>query len=207
MRHVGVLGGTFNPIHLGHLLVGRAAAEAFGLDAVILLPCNVSPFKCAQSGQATGADRFEMIRLSVEGDPLFEPSALDLERGSISYAIDSIKALQKKFPQDRFSFIIGTDALRELDHWHTIDEMLTLCEFIAVERPGADAAVIVDHLAFSQAVRERLVARIIRGRLFDISSSEIRRRIAEGKSIRYLVCPAVESYIRSRGLYAATMEE
>jgi len=207
MRQVGIFGGTFNPIHLGHLLIGRAAAEAFGLDAVLLLPCNVSPFKCGQSGQATGADRLEMIRLSVEGDPLFEPCALDLERGGISYAIDTVKALQKRHPQDRFSFIVGTDALRELDHWHKIDEMLTLCDFISVERPGADAAVIVDRLAFSQEVRERLVARLVRGRLCDISSSEIRRRIAEGKSIRYLVCPAVETYIRSRGLYAATTEE
>lgn len=207
MRQVGIFGGTFNPIHLGHLLIGRAAAEAFGLDTVVLLPCNVSPFKCGQPGQATGTDRFEMVRLSVAGDPLFAPCALDLERGGISYAIDTVQALQKKFPQDRFSFIIGTDALRELDHWYKIDEMLTLCDFIAVERPGVDAAAIIDHLAFPQEVRERLVARVVKGRLFDISSSEIRRRIAEGKSIRYLVCPAVETYIRSRGLYAATMEE
>ncbi len=204
MKHIGILGGTFNPIHLGHLFIGRAAAEAFGLDSVLLMPCNVSPFKCGVPGLASGPDRLEMVRLSVAGDPLFEPSAIDLERGGISYAIDMVKALRALSPHDRFSFIIGMDALRELSHWHKIDEMLTLCDFITVARPGVDAPVAAAALAFPEAVRARLLERVIQGRLCDISSSEIRRRIAEGRSIRYLVCPAVEAYIRIRGLYAAT---
>ena len=206
MRHVGILGGTFNPIHLGHLFVGRAAAEAFGLDSVLLLPSNVSPFKLAQSGSVTGADRLEMVRLSVAEDPVFEPCALDLERGGISYSIDTVKALRERRPGDRFSFIIGMDSLRELSHWHRIGELLTLCDFITVGRPGVDVPVTAEALAFPPAVRERLLAGVIKGRPCDISSSEIRRRIAEGLSIRYLVCPAVEAYIRSRGLYAATKE-
>lgn len=206
MKRIGILGGTFNPIHLGHLLVGQAAAEAFGLDFVLLMPCNVSPLKCGRPGQATGADRLEMVRLSVADNPLFEPSAIDLERGGISYAIDTVKTLREKSPEDRFSFILGMDSLLELSRWHKIDEMLTLCDLITVERPGTDAAAAVAALAFPAEVRERLAAGIVRGRLCDISSSEIRRRIAEGKSIRYLVCPAVEVYIRSHGLYAATKE-
>ena len=204
MRHIGILGGTFNPVHLGHLFVGRAAAEAFALDAVLLTPCSVSPFKCGLPGLATGADRLEMVRLSVAGDPLFEPCSLDLERGGVSYAIDTVKALRERHPQDRFSFIIGMDSLRELGHWHKIGEMLALCDFITVARPGADAASAAAALGFPDDVRERLLARVIPGRLCDISSSEVRRRIAEGRSIRYLVCPAVEAYIRDRGLYAAT---
>lgn len=204
MKHMGILGGTFNPIHLGHLLIGRAAAEAFDLDSVLLVPCNVSPFKYGVPGLATGADRLEMVRRSVEGDPLFEICALDLERGGVSYAIDTVKALRESNPQDRFSFIIGMDALRELSHWHRIDEMLTLCDFITVGRPGVDVPVTAAALAFPDEVRTRLLAQMIQGRLCDISSSEIRRRIAEGRSIRYLVCPAVEAYIRDRGLYAAT---
>ena len=206
MGHIGVFGGTFNPIHLGHLFLGRAAAEAFGLDSVLLLPCSVSPFKRGLPGLATGADRLEMVRLSVADDPLFEPCALELERGGVSYAIDTVKALRERRPQDRLSFVVGMDSLRELSHWHRIDEMLTLCDIISVERPGVDAPVAAEALAFSPEVRARLLAGVIKGRLCDISSSEIRRRIAEGKSIRYLVCPAVEAYIRSRGLYAATKE-
>ena len=207
MGHIGILGGTFNPIHLGHLFVGRAAAEAFGLDAVLLLPCSVSPFKCGRPGQATGEDRLAMVRLSAEGDPLFEPCAMDVERGGVSYAIDTVKALRAQRPGDRFSFVVGMDSLRELSHWHRVGEMLTLCDVITVERPGIDRGVAEAELAFPPEVRARLLAGIIRGRMCDISSSEIRRRIAEGKSIRYLVCPAVEAYIRSRGLYAASKEE
>jgi nicotinate-nucleotide adenylyltransferase len=204
MKHIGILGGTFNPIHLGHLFIGRAAAEAFDLDTVLLTPCNVSPFKCGAPGLATGADRLEMVRLSVAGDPLFEPCALDLERGGVSYAIDTITALRERHPHDRLSFIIGMDALRELRHWHRIDEMLALCDFITVARPGVDVPVAAAALAFPDQVGERLLSHVIQGRLCDISSSEIRRRIAEGRSIRYLVCLAVEAYIWDRGLYAAT---
>lgn len=204
MRHIGILGGTFNPIHLGHLFIGRAAAEAFGLDSVLLVPCTVSPLKCGVPGLATGSDRLEMVRLSVAGDPLFEPCDVDVVRGGISYAIDTVKALRERNPQDRFTFIIGMDSLRELRHWNRIEELLTLCDFITVARPGVDKPVAEAALAFPVDVNERLLAKVITGRLCDISSSEIRRRIAEGRSIRYLVCPAVEAYIRDRGLYVAT---
>jgi len=205
--HIGILGGTFNPIHLGHLFLGRAAAEAFGLDTVLLLPCNVSPFKRGKSDQASGEDRLEMVRLSAEGDPLFEPCALDLEREGVSYAIDTVIALRARRPGDRFSFILGMDSLRELSHWHRIGEMLALCDVITVARPGIDAAITGAELAFPAEIRARLLAGVIPGRLCDVSSSEIRRRIAEGKSIRYLVCPAVEAYIRSHALYAVSKEE
>ncbi|MEI7900977.1 MAG: nicotinate-nucleotide adenylyltransferase [bacterium] len=204
MKHIGILGGTFNPLHLGHLFIGRAAAEAFELDSVLLTPCSVSPFKCGAPGLAPGADRLEMVRLSVVGDPLFEPCALELERGGISYAIDTVKTLRERRPRDRFSFIVGMDALRELCHWHKINELLTLCDFITVARPGVDMPITAEALAFSDEVRARLLDKVIQGRLCDISSSEIRRRIAEGRSIRYLVCPAVERYIQNGGLYAAT---
>lgn len=206
MRRIGILGGTFNPIHLGHLFVGRSAAEAFGLDAVLLAPCNVSPFKCGQPGQASAADRLEMVRLCAAEDPLFEACAIDLERGGVSYAVDTVRILRERSPGDRFFFIVGMDALRELHHWRRIEEMLALCDVVTVERPGCDAASAIDLSPFAPAERERLRAGIVRGRLFDVSSSEIRRRIAEGESIRYLVCPAVEAYIRARGLYVATKE-
>jgi len=206
MGKTGILGGTFNPIHLGHLLIGQAAAEAFGLDKVLLLPCNVSPFKVNSSGLASGEDRLEMVRLSAAGDPLFEPCALDLQRGGVSYALDTVRVLRERHPEEAFSFIIGMDSLRELSHWHRVGEMLKLCEVITVERPGLDVRVTADALDFPADVRDKLLANVIRGRSFDVSSSEIRRRIAEGKTIRYLVCPEVEQYIRARGLYVATKE-
>jgi len=207
MRHVGILGGTFNPIHLGHLFVGRAAAEAFGLDRVMLVPCSVSPFKVGVSGLASGDDRLEMVRLSAADDPLFESCGVDLERGGVSYAIETVRILRRRNPDDRFSFIIGMDSLRELSHWYHIEEMLTLCDVITVQRPGIDPPADAITLAFPEETRKRLLANVIRGRLCDISSSEIRRRIAEGRSIRYLVCPAVEAYIRDRALYGTGNKE
>lgn len=206
MRHIGIYGGTFNPIHLGHLLAGQAVAEAAHLDLVLFLPCSVSPFKFGAPDLAPGADRLEMIRLSVAGDPLFEACPLDLERGGISYALDTVLALRQRYPGDRLSFIVGMDSLRELSHWHRINEMLNLCDVISVERPGTDVPISQAELAFPEAVRNRLLANVVHGRHCEISSSDVRRRIAQGKSIRYLVCPAVDDYIRTRGLYAEKKE-
>lgn len=206
MRHFGIYGGTFNPIHLGHLLAAQSVAEDAGLDLVFFLPCSVSPFKRGASDLASGLDRLEMVRLSTAGDPLFEPCPLDVERGGVSYALDTVQALRRLYPDDRLSFIVGMDALRDLSHWYRVDEMLTLCDVIAVERPGSERPVNPGELAFPEAVERRLLANVVRGRHCEISSSEIRRRIAQGKSIRYLVTPAVETYIRSRGLYADQKE-
>lgn len=206
MRHIGIYGGTFNPIHLGHLLAAQAVAEAVPLDRVLFLPCSVSPFKRGASDLASGSDRLEMVRLSTEGYPLFEACPLDVERGGVSYALDTVLALRRLYPDDRLSFIVGMDALRELSHWYRVEDMLALCDVITVERPGSDRPVKPGELAFPEAVEQRLLANVVRGRHCEISSSEIRRRIAQGKSIRYLVSPAVETYIRSCGLYADQKE-
>lgn len=203
MAKIGILGGSFNPVHLGHLLMGRAAAEAFDLDRVLLVPCAVSPFKQGVTDLAPGADRLEMVRLSAAGDMLFEPSAIDLERGGVSYALDTVREVRARQAGDSIYFIMGMDSLRELSHWHRVLEMLEICDVITVGRPGIDGPLSADELDFPPGVRDRLMGGVIRGRLFDVSSSEIRRRIAEGRTIRYLVSPAVESYILNRGLYGS----
>jgi nicotinate-nucleotide adenylyltransferase len=203
MKHIGILGGSFNPIHIGHLFVGCAAAEAFGLDRVLLMPCAVSPFKVGSCDLAPGEDRLEMVRRSVAGDGLFEPCGLEVDRGGVSYSVDSVRALRDRYPGSRLTFIIGGDSLRDLGHWHKIGEMLELCDVVTVQRPGVDLPVAASELPFPDLLRERLLARVIQGRLCEVSSTEIRRRIAEGRPIRYLVSPSVEAYIRERGLYAA----
>ena len=203
MAKIGILGGSFNPVHLGHLLIGRTAAEAFGLDKVLLIPCAVSPFKQGDADLASGADRLEMIRLSTKGDAVLEPSSLDLERGGVSYALDTVRAVCSMFTGCQIFFIMGMDSLLQLNRWRRVLDMLELCEVITVMRPGIDAPVNAADLAFPPGVRERLMSGVIKGRLFDVSSSEIRRRIAEGRTIRYLVTPEVESYIADRGLYCS----
>ncbi len=199
---LGILGGSFNPIHIGHLMIGCAAAEAFQLDRVLVLPCSVSPFKVGAVDLAPGPDRLEMVRRSVAGDPRFEASNLDLARGGVSYAVESVRALRTLYPETHLFFIIGGDSLRELAHWHKIDEMLALCDVITVQRPGVTLALDEALAPFPEAVRDRLRRHTVHGRTCEVSSTEIRRRIAEGRSIRYLVCPEVEAYIRERGLYA-----
>jgi nicotinate-nucleotide adenylyltransferase len=206
MGGIGIFGGSFNPIHIGHLLAGRAAAEAFGLDRVLLLPCWVSPFKRARLDLADGRDRLEMVRLSVSGEALFEPCALDVERGGVSYAIETVSALRQRYQRERLFFIMGMDALRELPRWHRVGDMLELCDVITLCRPGVDEPLREGDLDFPPALSARLLSRIVHGRMCDVSSSEIRRRIAEGRSIRYLVTDAVEAYIRTRKLYTQTEE-
>ena len=198
---LGILGGSFNPIHIGHLLMGCAAAEAFQLDRVLLMPCAVSPFKVGATDLVPGSDRLEMVRRSVAGDPLFEASDLDLTRGGVSYTVETVRTLHARYPKAHLFFIIGGDSLRELSRWYKIDEILTLCDVITVLRPGVALALDEALEPFPEAARERLRRHTIQGRTCEVSSSEIRRRIAEGRSIRYLVCPEVEAYIRERGLY------
>jgi nicotinate-nucleotide adenylyltransferase len=208
MSRIGLFGGSFNPIHLGHVLAGHAAAEAVGLDSVWLMPCSVSPFKCGRAELASGEERLEMVRLAAADDPLFEPCGLEVERGGVSYSFDTVCLLRERYPDDQFTFILGADSLRDLSHWHRIGELVSLCSFATVARPGTDVSELNAALAsFAPDVRDRLLAGLIPGRLCDVSSSEVRRRIAEGQSIRYLVSPAVEAYIRARGLYGATKEE
>ncbi|HRR34022.1 MAG TPA: nicotinate-nucleotide adenylyltransferase [Kiritimatiellia bacterium] len=199
---LGILGGSFNPIHIGHLLIGCAAAEAFQLDRVMLMPCAVSPFKVGASDLASGADRLEMVRRSIAGDPLFDVSDLELARGGVSYAVETVRALHDRYPEAQLFFIIGGDSLRELSRWHKVNEMLTLCDVITVQRPGVTLELDEALAPFPETVRDRLRQHTIHGRTCEVSSSEIRRRIAEGRSIRYLVCLEVEAYIRERGLYA-----
>ncbi len=203
MAKIGILGGSFNPVHLGHLWMGHSAAEAIGLEKVLLVPCSVSPFKQGAADLAPGAERLEMVRLSTEGDGLLESSSIDLDRGGVSFTLDTVREVRSRYVGDRIFFIMGMDSLRELSHWHRVLEMLEMCDVITVGRPGIDNPLGADELDFPQGVRERLMGGIIRGRLFDVSSSDIRRRIAEGRTIRYLVSPAVESYILNRGLYGS----
>ena len=203
LRRIGILGGTFNPVHIGHLLLAQAAREACGLERVLLMPCHTPPHKSCET-PASAADRLEMVRLAVAGDPGLETCELEIERGGVSYAVETMGAFHARQPDCAPYFIIGMDSLREMHLWRRADDLLRLCEFITVERPGIDRPVSPDELRLPAPWPQRLLAGVIRGRPCEVSSSEIRRRVAERRPIRYLVPSAVEQYILRRGLYAGT---
>jgi nicotinate-nucleotide adenylyltransferase len=203
MKRIGIFGGTFNPIHHGHLLVAQAVLESFALDQVLLVPCQVSPFKKDQEQAANLAaqHRLEMVRRSIVGDKRFKLCDLELQRPGVSYTIDTIRQLKKEEPEARFFLVVGMDTLLDLHRFREAEALVELCDVITVQRPGCHECPAPAVLHFPEAVTSRLIKNIIRGRWCDISSTEIRQRVAEGRSIRYWVPLAVEEYIQKNRLY------
>jgi nicotinate-nucleotide adenylyltransferase len=185
---LGLLGGSFNPIHHGHLITALRAAEAASLDRVLFIPAAVSPLKPAR-GLAPARERWALLKAAIRGNPLFRASDLELRRGGVSYSVDTLRELQASTGA-RLYWILGTDAARLLPKWKSIDEVHRLAEFIVVARPGDSISrnMTKDHI-------------VVRAPLLEISSSEIRERVRKGLSVRYFVPDAVERLIRRKGLY------
>jgi len=198
----GILGGTFNPVHMGHLLLARAAAEAYELSKVLLIPCASPPHKKAPD-LAASEHRLAMLRAVAESDLLLDVSDIEINRGGISYAIDTVKQIKEEEPGNELFFVVGSDTLVELHQWRDIYDLLKLCRFVAFGRPGVlrRGTLEEEDLGLRPPWPERLLQDARTGRRIDISSSEIRYRVAEGMSIRYLVPPEVEMYIAEHGLY------
>jgi nicotinate-nucleotide adenylyltransferase len=198
---VGLFGGSFNPVHTGHLVVAQDAAEAFDLDRVVFVPCGNPPHK--PSGElAAGEHRAAMIEAAIEGDPRFALSRCELERPGMTYTIDTVRAMRAARPDDSLHFLIGADTLTELHSWKEIGALLGLCEFLTLVRPGFDPARI-DPASFGLPGPwpARLLGRTARVHEIGISSRDIRMRLAEGLGIRYLVPDCVERYIGEHHLY------
>jgi len=198
-RRIGILGGTFNPIHLGHLLIAQDATEQMALDCVKLIPSATPPHKTPDA-LAGARDRIQMIRLAIRGNRRFEVDDMEVRRGGTSYSVDTLTELRRRHPTAEFYFIIGADSLRELHLWREVGRLVRLCTFVTVPRPGFEARPIVDR-RLDAASRKRLRQYVLRGHCCDIASREIRARVASGRSIRYLVPDAVTEYIRRHGLY------
>jgi nicotinate-nucleotide adenylyltransferase len=203
MKRIAIFGGSFNPIHNGHLLVAQAVFEAFGFDQLLLVPCQVSPFKQGQDGTvvADASQRLDMLRLAVGSDSRFDICDIEAKRQGVSYTIDTVHQLINRYPNTRFSLVMGMDSLLDLYRWRQANELVSLCDIVTVQRPGCDEVPSPSALHFPLEVAEKIVKNVLRGRLCDISSTEIRQRIAEGRSIRYLVPLAVEDYILQNKLW------
>ena len=190
---LGILGGTFNPIHLGHLVLAESARQQCRLDRVWFMPTAHPPHKSSR-GVLPGTVRLQMVRLAVKGRAAFVASDLELRLGGISYTVNTVRALRAKFPRAELFLIVGADMLRV--PWRGMDELARECTFVAAGRESAsgDAAPSVRTPGATR------VTRITMPRL-DLSSSIVRQRVRQGLSIRYLVPDAVARYISRHGLY------
>ncbi|MGM9570124.1 MAG: nicotinate-nucleotide adenylyltransferase [Phascolarctobacterium sp.] len=195
---LGILGGTFDPIHIGHLRMAEHVFNSMELERIIFIPAYVPPHKLGQDF-APAEDRYAMTELAVAGNPHFTVSDMELKRTGVSYTIDTIRQLHAQYGDRELNFIIGADSVAQLHTWHNIEEMLELTRFVAVWRPGYEGAMeeMVRHLG--QRARERVL--LLDTPVYDISSTEIRTRIRQGASLAGLVPPAVEKYIYEHSLY------
>lgn len=198
-RRIGILGGTFDPPHVGHLWLAALAADAIGLDRVLFMPAAQPPHK--GGGLVTRAsDRLLMTRLAIAGDDLLDLTLIEMERPGPSYTIDSITELTATYGAEaRLYLIMATDSLAAIDTWREPDALLGAVEWIVGPRPGNERP---ERSALEARFGER-AARIhlLEGPSLDVSSSAIRRRVAAGETIRYLVPRGVEELIVERGLY------
>jgi len=191
----GFLGGSFDPIHIGHLVAAQDALEQCALDRVILVPAAQAPLK-PNDVQCPAADRLAMVRAAVEGDKRFEVSDYELRKGGVSYTIDSARHFKNQFPHEQLFWIIGGDQLPQLHKWKDIAELAKLVDFILLERPG--------HPAQLHAEIPGLRLRRCDGHLVEISSTELRARARAGRPLDYLVPHKAVVLIREKGLYLRT---
>jgi nicotinate-nucleotide adenylyltransferase len=188
--NIGLFGGSFDPVHLGHLLVAQAACEELGLDRMFFIPAAQSPFKPDQQ-PTPGALRLRMLRLALVGKSAYEVDAQELERGGVSYTIDTVRDYARRFPEAELFYLIGADHVAKLPQWRAAAELARLVEFAVIPRPG-EAAV-----EFPAPFRGRRLTGVPLG----VSSSEIRRRARGGWPLEPLVPAAVAEVIRNNGLY------
>ncbi|MCP4377052.1 MAG: nicotinate (nicotinamide) nucleotide adenylyltransferase [bacterium] len=203
-ERIVLFGGAFDPVHNGHLIAARAVAEQRGYRRITLVPSARGPHKAPAS--ASNTDRLEMLNLAISGDDLFEVSQSELEREALSYTFDTLNEIRSDCGDDRaIDLIVGADMLADLPNWHRADEVVKMARFVVAARsPWNDKLKAITALLterFGKSLANDLVVGICETPLIDISSTEIRQRLAAGLSPRYMVPDAVGKYIVSRGLY------
>ena len=188
---LAILGGTFDPVHLGHLFLAQDAIEALRLERVLFVPAARNPLK-ANRPEATDVQRLEMLQLALRSDRRFLLDDLEIRAGGSSYSIDTVRILRRRYPDIKLYWVIGSDELQQLWKWRRIDELLKLVDFISLSRPGYSR--IAPCLA-------GLKVHEIYGHAIDVSASDIRNRVKEGLQVSLFLPPKVWHYIRYHGLY------
>ena len=185
---IGILGGTFNPVHIGHLILAEEAREKLRLNRVIFVPTYSPPHKNNREVVSAG-HRYKMIKLAIRQNSYFTVSDIEIKRKGKSYTIDTLKQLKKLYPKQELYFISGSDLLKYLDEWKDLKDVIKMVKFVVATRPGYPLAEIPSYIS-TVAIRA-----------VDVSAFEIRQRIKENKSFRYLVPEAVLEYINTHRLY------
>ena len=201
---IGIFGGSFDPIHYGHLILAENCREQASLDQVWFIPSAIAPHK-RNGATLTDRQRTELIKLAIGGHDAFIVSDLELQRGGVSYTVDTLNQIHEQRPDDELFILIGSDSLHQFDSWREPARICELAIPLVVGRPDAKP---VDLELLSRFVDDNRLQAIkshrIESPLIDISSTDIRNRVSEGRTIRYLTPRAVEKYIETQKLYLAT---
>ena len=193
MARLGILGGTFDPIHVGHLAAASEVHHVLGLDSILLIPANAQPLKPAPV--ASGTDRLAMCEAAIASDPRMQVSDIDLQRGGPTYTVDTLGDLRKLHPGADFFFITGADSLATLPQWKDYETLVTLATFVGVSRPGHSLKQLdAPHV-------------LVEVPAMAVSSTDVRDRVRAGAPIRYLVPDAVAQYVQDNQIYLGGMHE
>jgi nicotinate-nucleotide adenylyltransferase len=199
VNRLGIMGGTFDPIHYGHLVAAEMARSEFNLNKVLFIPTGTPPHK--NRGDISAADlRYEMVERAIKDNPAFICSDIEIRRQGPSYTVDTMRVLNGAWPEYELYFITGTDALREIFSWHKAEEILNLIQFIGASRPGFDASDFLQHV---QEEHPEIQGKIhhLEVPALAISSTDIRHRVKQGQPIRYLLPESVRLFIEKSNLY------
>lgn len=196
---LGIMGGTFDPIHWGHLVTAEATRHQFNLDTVLFIPAGQPPHK--EGRQVSSAeDRYLMTFLAITNNPIFHISRIEIDRPGESYTYDTIAKLRETYDLTELFFITGADAMREILTWHRAEELLRMCHFVAASRPGFTLSDYMQQETLQKLEREGSI-HLIEVPAMAISSTDLRRRVTVGEPIKYLVPENVENYIYKNRLY------
>lgn len=196
---LGIMGGSFDPIHMGHLVCAEQVCESLSLDAVVFMPAG-QPWMKSGRILADAEDRLAMARIATKDNPKFDVSRLELDREGLTYTVDTLRAMRSHFPDNvELHFIMGADAVRTVHMWHQADQLSGLATLVAVTRPGYDLADACAEYGRVHGTELRVVP--VQVTPVDVSSTDLREKAAAGASVRYLVPQVVADYMAARGLY------
>ncbi len=199
MKKIGIIGGTFNPVHLAHLILAEQAYQQYALDTIIFMPSFRPPHK-SMNMVLSDVDRLAMLKLALQGNEHFTFSTLEIEKGDVSYTCETLRILQEKMPEDRLYFIIGGDSLYQLKNWYQPELIFQYAHILAASRYGYHDEQTDQMIALYRETYHASIDKILIPSM-NISSHDIRNMISEGKSVKYIVQDAVIEYIQAHNLY------